>query len=169
MDDEFLQAFNERRRLRAERDRAFEIDGVTLTHRPAVSPETPLRYQEAHDTMSRWGEDVRRRLAEANGSPPELPEQPVSGDEMIEIYDEFILACLEPVSHDAWAKLRAPDAANPLVDDDIYSLALYLLEKTTQIPTDGPPDSSDTRPATSTTSPGNSRSPARKRKASAPS
>lgn len=170
MDDEFLQAFNESRRLRAERDRTFEIGGVKLTHRPAVAPEIPLRYQEVADGMARWGEEVNRLIEGRNGKDPVLPDQPFSEAELIEVYNDFVLGCLEPSSHEAWAELRSPNAANPLLGEDIYRLAIWLLGRTTALPTEGLLGSSSTQPETSTTSAGSSRSPGRRsRKASVPS
>lgn len=169
MDDEFLQAFNEQRKLRAERDRSFQIEGVTLTHRPSVAPEIPMRYQEVTDEMSRWAEEVNRITATANGHQPEIPAQPVSEAELIQVYNDFVLACLEPTSHEVWQALRSPDAAYPLLGEDIYRLAVYLLGKTTALPTEGLLGSSSTQPETEPTSKGSSRSPARKRRASEPS
>lgn len=170
MQDDFLKAFNEQRALRAERDRSFQIDGVTLTHRPAVAPEIPLLFAETTDRLAVWADEVNRLLATAkNGDQPALPEQPVSEAQLIEVYERTVLACLDPASDEAWQKLRAPDAPNPLTGEDIYRLAVYLIGRTTQIPTDGLLGSSATQPEAERTSRGSSRSRGRKPTTSIPS
>jgi len=169
MQDDFLQAFAERRKLRAEQDRSFDLEGVILTHRAAIAPEVALRFQESHEEMARWATEVDQLLATANGSTSPIPDQPISEAELLTVYDELILSCLEESSHASWAKLRSPSAPYPLAGSDIYALVVYLIGKTTELPTVGLPDSSSPQPETGTTSKESSRSPARKRKASAPS
>lgn len=166
MQDEFLRAFAEQRKLRAEADRTFEIDGNKLTYRPSVAPEVPLRFQEATDLLARWAVAVNEMLASANGSTPTLPEQPITEAQLIAVYDATVLACLEESSHEMWARLRSPDAPYPLLGEEVYRLAVYLIGKTTSLPTDGLLGSSSTQPETETTSTGNSRSPEPKPKRS---
>ena len=167
MDDEFLKAFNENRRLRLERDRSFEIGGLTLTHRAAVAPEVPMRFQDATDQLAQWANDVNGLLAKANGTVPDLPPQPITEADLLHVYDDTILACLEPSAHENWARLRNPDAELPLLGEEVYRLAVYLIGKTTSLPTDGLLGSSSTQPETEPTSKENSPSPAPARKTSA--
>ncbi len=164
MEDDFLTAFAEQRKLRAEADRSFEIEGERLTHRAAVAPEIPLRFQEATDLLARWAEEVSALLAAANGDgTPEIPDEPISQAALIGVYDETILACLEDGSHEAWARLRAPAAPYPLSGEEIYRLCVYLIGRATSLPTDGLLGSSSTQPETASTSKESSPSPAPKR------
>ena len=169
MEDDFLKAFKEQRRLRAEQDRSFDLEGVTLTYRAAVAPEVPLRFQEATDALAQWADDVNRLLATANGTTPDIPAQPVTEADLLRVYDDTVIACLEDSSAEAWAKLRAPDAPYPLLGEEVYRLAVYLIGKTTSLPTDGLLGSSSTQPETATTSTDASPSPAPRKRRSAPS
>ncbi len=166
MEDEFLKAFNEQRKLRAQADRSFPLGEETLTYRPAVAPEIPLAFQEATELLATWAGEVNALLSQANGSTPEIPEQPISEADLLAVYDATVLACLEPASHETWARLRSPDASYPLLGEEVYRLAVYLIGKTTSLPTDGLLGSSSTQPETATTSTGNSPSPAPKSKTS---
>lgn len=169
MEDDFLKAFNEQRKLRADADRSFELEGVTLTHRPAVAPEVPFRFQEATEMLATWAGEVNALLAAANGSTPVIPDQPISDADLLSIYDHTVIACLEEKSHAAWATLRSPEAAYPLLGEEVYRLAVYLIGKTTSLPTAGLLGSSSTQPETETTSTENSPSLAPKRRRSASS
>ena len=173
MQDDFLKAFAEQRKLRADADRTFRIDEndetTALTYRPAVAPEVPLAFQQATDLLAGWANDVNDLLAAANGSTPTIPEQPISEAELLAVYDATVIACLEEQSHATWARLRSPEASHPLLGEEVYRLAVYLIGKTTSLPTDGLLGSSSTQPETATTSTGNSRSPVPARTRSEPS
>jgi len=167
MQDDFLKAFNDRRRLTASQDRTFTIGDVELTYRVAIPPEVGFAYEAMNDANLRWA--LALDHYERNGTGGEPPESPMTNEEMMAVYDATIKACLEDESHAKWDALRSPDAPHPLTSQDILSLAVWLLGKVNGLPTDGLLGSSSTQPETATTSTGNSPSPAPARTRSEPS
>lgn len=148
MTDSFLERFEKRRQERLAVDRSFPLAGETLVHRASVAPEVGSRLEAMRDEVGKTVAEARRRIAAANGDPADLSDLDFDDSRMIESADETILACLEPESHEAWARLRAIDAEYPLNFEEIMSLADYLLGRVTGIPTSAPADSSAGRTTT---------------------
>ena len=148
MTDEFLERFERRRQERLAADRTFPLAGETLTHKPSVAPEVGSRLEAMRDDVGKQVAEARRRIAEANGEPADLSDLDFRDTTMIDTADETILACLEPESHEAWARLRATDSPYPLNFEEIMSLADYLLGRVTGIPTSAPAGSSAGRETT---------------------
>lgn len=159
--DDFLTRFEQRRADRLKADRSFTVAGETLTHKPSVSPEVGQRLEEVRRQVGAELEEAQKRIQAANGNPPDLSDLKISDDVMILTADETILACLEPGSHEAWARLRDVNAEYPLNFEEIMELADYLLGRVTGIPTVAPADSSAGRTTTAKRSRANSSSTAK--------
>jgi hypothetical protein len=175
--DEFLTRFEERRAAREHADRTVTIAGEKLVYRPTVAPEVGLRLESMRQKVVAQLERLRdaaqkaerdTAAAEGNGADVDLTalndaleRMEVSDEDMLLIGDETVLACLEPASHPAWARLRDPDAKQPLTFDEVFELADYLLGRVAGVPTSAPADSSDGRTETSKSSKGRSSSPAK--------
>lgn len=173
MTDDFLAAFEAKRAARMAADRSFQLGGETLTFRPSVAPEIGMHLEEMRQRVRSQIENLQAALAKAekpegNGADPDLSpitaaleSMDISESDMLQIGDETILACLEPASHEAWARLRSNDAAQPLIFDEVFEIADYLLGRVAGVPTDAPADSSDGRTETAKPSKGRSSSPAK--------
>lgn len=162
MTDTFLEKFEERRAARARADRTITIAGAELTFRPAVAPEVGIRLQDTRRLAAEKVAEVRRHIAEANGSGVDatIMGSLVSDAEMIEVADETVLACLDPSSHAAWAELRSPDNSHPVTFEEVFEIADYLLGRVSGIPTVAPAGSSGGRKKTGKGSSESSSSPA---------
>ena len=174
MTDDFLAAFEARRAAREQADRSFELAGEKLVYRASVAPEVGMRLEEMRQRVRAQLETLRAALdaaekaPEQNGGEPDLTPvaavldgMDVSDADMLQIGDETVLACLDPASHEAWARLRSNDAAQPLIFDEVFEIADYLLGKVAGIPTDAPADSSAGRTEIDKPSKEKSSSPAR--------
>ncbi len=176
--DEFLTRFEERRAAREHADRTVQIAGENLVYRPTVAPEVGLKLEAMRQKVVAQLERLRdaaqkaekdTKAAEGNGAADidltalndALDRMEVSDEDMLLIGDETVLACLEPTSHPAWARLRDADAKQPLTFDEVFELADYLLGRVAGVPTSAPADSSDGRTETSRPSKGKSSSPAK--------
>lgn len=148
---------NERAQVPPE-DRSFVIGGETFVYRTSVAPERFKKW-----SMMVGGEYV---LKDERGRPIlDEHRQPVSTlteDEALVIYDETILAFLEPGQEEKWKAVRAADAANPLNLEDIKAVMRWLFDQQTGRPTGRPSGSSSgsATVGTGTTSTGESDSPA---------
>lgn len=171
MSDDFLAAFEARRKAREETERSFVIAGETLKHRATLSPEVTFRFQKAQTTsyedmvaMKEWVDKIQK-AAGKNGRQEKLldeaPEPRLTDEDLLAIADETVLACLEPDSHEAWARLRSSDAAQPITYDEVFEILDYLFGRVTDLPTVAPADSSDGRTETAKPSRGRSSSPAK--------
>lgn len=127
-----MKDFDAARREREKRDRSFTIGGQEFTRKVGLRPEELLLWNEATS-----GEKV----------PTEK--------EWIDVYDETVLAMLEPGQEDKWTQVRA-DQANPLTVHDLLELIKWLLTELSGRPTGQPSDSSDGLDSTETTSTGGS-------------
>lgn len=132
-----MKNFDEARKEREQRDRSFQIGGEDFTYRPAVAPEAILR----------WSQMTGGEMAD------ELTEE-----QALAIFDETVVAFLEPGQEEQWAKVRDPEAAHPLNISDLRELVSWLFEEQTGRPTEPPSDSSDgpESPGTGTRSTGGS-------------
>lgn len=115
-----MRNFDEAREERLKRDRSFQIGGETFSYRAAVAPESILRWSQM-----------------TGGEIDPLPEETA-----IEIFDETVLAFLEPGQDDKWKKVRDPNAKIPLNVGDLKDLVLWLFEEQSGRPTSPPSDSS---------------------------
>lgn len=174
MTDPFLEAFEQRRKLRAQADRSFTVAGETLIYRPTVAPEVGTRLEAMRQTVRSELEALQaetakaQKAADADGGESDttalaaaLDKMTFSDEDMLQSGDETVLACLEPGSHEAWARLRSPDAPQPLTFDEVFELADYLLGRVAGIPTSAPADSSAGRTATASKSKAKSSSQAK--------
>jgi len=170
--DEFLRAFEERRKARLEADRSFTLCGETLTHRAAVAPEVGMRLESMRQRVRHQLETLRKQAEEAqkaNGDADlaaladALDNLDVTDEEMLSVADDTVRQCLEPDSHPAWDRLRSPDAPQPLTFDEIFEVADYLLGRVAGIPTSAPADSSAGRTETAKPATGKSSSRAKTR------
>lgn len=131
-----MKNFDEARLERAERDRTFVIGGQELVRRVGVRPDDILHWNQA------TGGEI-------------VPTE----QEWIEIYDETVIALLEPGMEEKWAAVRSI-TDNPLTVHDLLELIGYLLSEETGRPTGQPSDSSAGRKSTGTISTEDSGSPA---------
>lgn len=115
-----MKNFDEARAERERRDRSFQIGGEEFTYRPAVAPETILRWSQM-----------------TGGEMPDLTEE-----QALDIFDETVLAFLEPDQSEKWARIRNPKAAHPLNVADLRALVSWLFEEQAGRPTGKPSDSS---------------------------
>lgn len=147
-----MKDFDAERRARLERDRSFQLGGETFTMRPSVAPEATLRWSQM--AMGEIG--VERELPVLDGKGEATgnirTRKIVPEAEALDIFDETVLAFLEPGQEEKWATVRGADVELPLTIDDLRELIEWLFEAQTGRPT-GP--SSDSTPgsgdATSTT------------------
>ncbi len=174
MTDDFLAAFEARRAARLQADRSLTIAGETLTFRPTVAPEVGMRLEQMRQTVRAQLETIRakaadaEKAAESNGGEADmtalseaLENLSVTDEDMLQIGDETVIACLEPDSHPGWARLRSPEASQPVTFDEVFEVADYLLGRVAGIPTSAPADSSDGRTQTDKPSKARSSSPAK--------
>jgi hypothetical protein len=161
MTDEFLERFEENRKAREQAERSFPLLGETLTFRAHVPYEIGRGLEAARMRFADDLGEAQRRLNEANGTAPDLSDLTLNTDELVSAADAQILACLEPESREAWARLRALDAAEPLNFHEIGQIADYLLGRVSGIPTDAPAGSSGGRKTTASKSKAASSSTAR--------
>jgi len=160
--DAFLEAFEAKRKARAEADRTFTLAGETFRFRPTIAPEIVFRFRASQQSMYEdleklraWGMELEAaqglngdgeadvsRLMEA------MPEPRLTDDDLINIADETVIACLEPDSHEAWARLRSPENPQPVTYQEVFEIVGYLLGRVAEIPTVAPTGSSDGRTQT---------------------
>lgn len=114
-----MKDFDEARAEREARERTFKIGGEEFTFRPAVTPEALLAYNSA---------------ITGEVTPTE--------QEWIALYDQTIVALLDPGQDDRWLHVRRGDAPNPINVSDLTSLLEWLLEQQVGRPTGPPSDSS---------------------------
>ncbi len=124
-----MKDFDEARREREERDRSFTIGGEQFVRRVAVAPEQILTWNKA------TAGDIE-------------PNE----EEWLALYDETILAMLEPGQAEKWAQVRDPELANPLTTGDLTALVRWLFEEMTGRPTGPSSDSSAGQNSSATTS-----------------
>lgn len=174
MTDQFLEAFEARRAAREQADRSFPLAGETLVYRSSVAPEVGMRLETMRQKVREQLERLRVAASAVektagNGAgeaslealSTALDSMEISDEQMLQSGDETVLACLEPESHEAWARLRSKDAPQPLTFDEIFELADYLLGCVSGIPTSAPADSSDGRTPTASKSKARSSSAAK--------
>lgn len=165
-DSDFLRALKERHAAREKADRSFELLGETLTYRAGVAPEVGNRLQQAGAELFDFSKQMQATVESGGEKITEAEFAELMrnlGDarwRLFEIADQTALACLEPASHEAWARLRSEDAASPLSQDDVLEVARELVVRVTGLPTDAPTGSSDGRNGTAKRSKENSSSPA---------
>lgn len=132
-----MKDFDQERAQRANKDRAFRINGYEFQYRPAVAPQSLLPWSRMVG-----GEFVERH---ADGSvvlgPDNAPLSSLSEEKALEIYDQTIRAFLVPGQEDKWEAARDPNAENPINLGDLTNLIVWLFEETSGRPT-GPPSSS---------------------------
>lgn len=132
-----MKDFDEARAEREKAERTFKLGGETFVHRVAVAPEKILRWNQAS-----FGEI-------------EMDEA-----KWIELYDETVLALIEPGQEEKWAKVRDQDAEHPIGMASLNAVIEWLFVEVSGRPTGPPSDSSDSRGGTGTTSTAASASPA---------
>jgi hypothetical protein len=136
--DPWLENWEARRKERESADRSFEVLGETLVAKASVAPEIGLRLAEFQSRIAVYVPLAQE--AQEKGKP--LPDLGVSDEELLALSEATIRACLEPASHEAWARLRDPERADPMSLMDIYGFATYVLSKATALPTGAPAGSS---------------------------
>jgi hypothetical protein len=124
-----VKDFDEARRERESYDRSFVIGGTQFTRRIAVAPERVLNWNKA------------------GAGELELDEQG-----WLDLYDETVLALLEPGQEDKWAAVRSPDLEHPLTGTDLTNLIRWLFTEMAGRPTGRSSDSSPGPNGTATTS-----------------
>lgn len=159
--DPWLEQFEARRKERETADRTFTLLGETLTVKPSVAPEIGLRIARFQMQMAEHVDAVN--AAEKTGTEPPS-RSGISTEEMLDLSESVIRSCITADSLEAWERLRASDAADPLNLMDIYSLAIYALSRASGVPTEGSSDSSDGPANTNGKSKGRSSSTAGARK-----
>ncbi len=130
-----MKDFDAARKEREQRDRGFLIGGEKFVRRAGLRPEEILLWNEA-----------------TSG------EKAPTEKQWIEVYDETILAMLEPGQDEKWEAVRA-NTESPLTVSDLLELIKWLLSEMTGRPTGPPSDSSAGRDSTGTTSMDDSGSP----------
>jgi hypothetical protein len=128
------------RAQRPEEERTFVIGGETFVYRPSVPPEGYKRW-----SAMTGGEFI---LRDAQGKPvldpaSNTPISTLTEDDALAILDETVISFLEPQYEEAWRRVRAADAPNPLTLDDIRALIRWLFEEQTGRPTGRSSDSSN--------------------------
>lgn len=132
-------------------ERTFKIGGESFVRRAAVAPEATMRWFQMIN--GEIGDEVKD---EASGTVRLI----VSEVDALVIYDETVLALLEPGQEDLWKKVRDPEAAKPLTMTDIRAVIRWLIGENSGRPTGPPSDSSSGSGGTAMTSTGGSSLPA---------
>ena len=170
MTDDFLARIEERKKARREADRSFVLLGETLAVRPSVTREVGADLMAARDARVTAIQALQKLLGKDGQMPANADDAQLGAvveatrlvgaadDTAIQVAEETIIDCLEPGTHEAWARLRAKDAADPLTAEEMEEIAEYLLGKIAEIPTSAPSVSSDGRTETSSKSRANSSS-----------
>lgn len=129
--------FDTKRRERLQRDRTFIVGGETFEYRPAVAPEAILRWSKmtGGDYVLRDEEGAPR--LDSRGDPISV----LSEEDAIGIFDETILAFLEPGQDEKWRKVRGADVQNPLNVGDMTEIVHWLFREQSGRPT-GPSSAS---------------------------
>ena len=175
MTDDFLANFEAKRAAREAADRSFVIAGETLRFRPSIAPEVAFKFRASQvsamedlEKLQAWSAEYAAAAAKNGKGEADMakliervPEPRLSDDDLLLVADETVLACLEPDTHEAWARLRSPEAPQPITYDEVFEIVGYLLSRVTQIPTDAPSDSSAGRTQDDKRSTGKSSSPAK--------
>lgn len=125
-----MKDFDRERRQRQETDRRILIGGRELSYRASVAPEVVLRWNQA-----------------ATGELGELTEE-----DWLRLFDETIVALLDPGQDDAWQEIRDPRGDDPLNLADMRAVLAYLMEAATGRPTGEPSGSSNGGTTTETPS-----------------
>jgi hypothetical protein len=150
------------RNERATRERWFTIGGESFTYRASVTPEATLRWSKLVNREYR----VEEVLRDGHGTPLLKDGKPImhivsdlSEAEALQIFDETVLAFLEPGQEEKWRAVRSPDNPNPLNLADLTALIEWLFEEATGRPTQPPPASTAGPGGGGTTSTGSSPPP----------
>lgn len=132
-----MRDFDQERRIREETDRRIKIGGKEFTYKASVAPEVVLAWNSA-----------------ATGETEGLTEA-----RWLELFDETILAMLDPGQEAAWAEIRDRNSAHPINLADLRDVLQFLMEQATGRPTTPPSDSSPGGGRTAETSRDESSSP----------
>lgn len=116
-----MKNFDTERNERASLERKFQMGGETFTYRAGVRPEDILSWFQM-----RSGETADE-LSQAN---------------QVAVYDDTILAFLDPGQAEKWARVRA-EAEPPISLGDIADLIDWLFEEQAGRPTSQPSDSTN--------------------------
>lgn len=122
-----MKDFDEARAARAATERTFKIGGIDFTYRQSVAPEVLIHWNEAVTEVTKLDERG-----------------------WLNLFDETIVALLEPGQEQQWRDLRATNAADPLNIADIREVLKWLIEQATGRPT-GEPSGSSAGSATTVT------------------
>lgn len=149
---------------RADRDRRFTIGGVEFTYRSSVTPEATLKWSKLVNREYR----VEEVLRDGQGTPLLDDEKKpilhivkdINEEDALRIFDETVLAFLEPGQEDNWRAVRSSDHDNPVNLADLTALIEWLFEEATGRPTQPPPASTSGSAPAGTTSTESSPSPA---------
>ena len=131
MSDAWLDDFQRRIADRKVSDRSFELLGEKLTVKPSVAPQVGLNFNSTRDKVIQQ----TRARQEALDAGKDAPDPLVTDEELLDVIEQTIRACLEPSSLPAWDKLRSPEHASPLNWFDLYSLCDYVLSRASGLPT----------------------------------
>ncbi len=159
--EDVLARIEAQREARRKAEREIPFLGETLVLRPSTEYATSMRLQVARIKVAM----AMSAEMDANGDSTlhvaaVRADQVASAEqEAIAAAEEAILDCLDPVCHEAWARLRANDT-EPLTGDELFDIADYLIGRVAGIPTSAPADSPAGRTKTARSSKGNSSSPA---------
>ncbi len=180
--DEFLARFEEQRAARKQADRSFSLLGETLTVKPSISYSVSRDLENARLLMAEGLDNLvtaqKVYYGDGNGHPGDESEENLRAlianthaqrdcnDRLLQVAEETILDCLSTESHEAWGRMRAKDADEPLTSDEMLAIADYLIGKVAGLPTSAPVDSPDGREQTSKPSKGSSSSRVKSRASS---
>lgn len=127
-------------------ERTFTIGGETFVARASVAPEAFARW-----SMMTAGEFV---LRDGQGKPildgKGEPISTLTEEEALKVYDETVLAFLDPGQEEKWAAVRDIDAEIPLNLEDVKAVIRWLFEQQSARPT-GQPSGSSSGSATAAT------------------
>lgn len=132
-----MRNFDEERRVREEADRRIKVGGKEFTYKPSVAPEVIMAWNAA-----------------ATGETEGLTEA-----RWLELFDETILAMLDPGQEEEWASIRDRNSPHPLNLADLREVLRFLIEQATGRPTTPPSGSSPGGGDTAETSRDESSSP----------
>lgn len=156
-----MKDFDTSRNTRLSRERSFKIGGEVFTYRPSVAPESILGWSRMtggefnlKDEQGKpvlgpqvpmrdaKGELMFNKLGELLYRPGD-PISTLSEQDAIRVYDQTILAFMEPGQDEKWQKVRNADAENPLSVQDLSDLIQWLFEEVSGRPTEQPSGSSN--------------------------
>lgn len=124
---------------RLDRDRTFTIGGETFTTKASVAPEAVMRWSAMTSGEFVEKDEDGKVIKDEEGTPIST----LSEQEALAIFDDTVLAFLEPGQEDKWKQVRSPDVPVPINLTDLQALVEWMFAEQSGRPTSPPSGSSN--------------------------